>query len=196
MCHVQGAKTITKEKRTTHHLSYHATLFLVPWWSHLAGNVMATESWRIALVVWVFVAKRNLLRDSWLVAATWQVGATVQEKFKVRPCSVKTQGLALIGCACQLPCWRHCFVSADFSPGWKPKIYDRATTVLVHYSLLGGVAFWRCWTFGAVLVVLVLLLQGIYHCSRAFSFSVILLLFLVVCIRIATRALRCCRGWM
>jgi hypothetical protein len=26
--------------------------------------------------------------------------------------------------------------------------------------LLGGVAFWRSWTFGAVLVVLVLLLQG------------------------------------
>jgi hypothetical protein len=44
--------------------------------------------------------------------------------------------------------------------------------------------------------VLVLLLQGIYHCSGAFSFSVILLFFLAVCIRIATRALRCCRGWM
>jgi hypothetical protein len=132
--------------------------FLVPWWSHLAGNVMAAESWRFALVVWVFVAKRNLLRDSWLVAETWLVGATVQEKFKVRPCRVKTQGLALIGCAWQLPCWGHCFVSADFSPGWKPKIYDRATTVLVQYFLLGGVAFWRCWTFGVVLVVLVLLL--------------------------------------
>jgi hypothetical protein len=47
-------------------------------------------------------------------------------------------------------------------------------TVLVHYSLLEGVAFWRCWTFGAVLVVLVLMLQGIYHCSGTFSFSVIL----------------------
>jgi hypothetical protein len=175
---------------------YYTTWFLVPWWSHLAGNVMAAESSRIALVVWIFVAKRNLLRDSWLVAATWLVGATIQEKFKVRPCRVKTQGLALIGCAWQFPCWRHYFVSADFSSGWKPKIYDRATTVLVHCSLLGGVAFWRCWTFCAVLVVLVLLLQGIYHCSGVFSFSVILLLFLAVCIRIATRALRCCRGWM
>jgi hypothetical protein len=61
----------------------------------------------------------------------------------------------------------------------KPKIYNRAITVLVHCSLLGGIAFWRCWTFGVVLVVLVLLLQGIYHCSGAFSFSVILLLFLL-----------------
>jgi hypothetical protein len=87
--------------------------------------------------------------------------ATVHEKFKVRPCRVKTQGLALIGCAWQLPFWRHCFMSADFSPGWKPKIYDRATTVLVHCSLLGGVAFWKNWNFGAVLVVLVLMLQGI-----------------------------------
>jgi hypothetical protein len=170
---------------------HHATWFLIPWWSHLAGNVMAAESSRIALVVWVFVTKRNLLHDSWLIAATWLVGATVQEKFKVRPYRVKTQCLALIGCVWQLPCWRHCFVSVDFSPGWKPKIYDRATTVLVHCSFLRGVAFWRCWTFGAVLVVLVLLLQGIYHCSEAFSFSV-----LAVCIRIANRALSCCRGWM
>jgi hypothetical protein len=37
--------------------------------------------------------------------------------------------------------------------------------------------FWRCWTFGAVLVALVLLLQGIYHCSEAFSFSVIFIFF-------------------
>jgi hypothetical protein len=157
---------------------------------------MAAESRRIALVVWVFVAKRNLLRDSWLIAATWLVGATVQEKFKVQPCRVKTQGLALIDCVWQLPYWRHCSVSADFSPGWKPKIYDRATTVLLHCSLLGGVIFWRCWTFGAVLVVLVLMLQGIYHFSGAFSYSIILFFFLAVCIRIATRTLRYCRGWM
>jgi hypothetical protein len=105
-----------------------------------------------------------------------------------------TQGLALIGCAWQLSCWRRCFVSTDFSPGWKSKIYDPAMMVFVHGCLLGGVAFWRSWTFGAILVVLVLMLQGIYHCSGAFSFSVILLPFLVVCIRIATRALHCCRG--
>jgi hypothetical protein len=49
--------------------------------------------------------------------------------------------------------------------------------VLVHCSFLGGIAFWRSWTFGAELVVLVLMLQGIYHCSGTFSFSVILLVF-------------------
>jgi hypothetical protein len=90
---------------------------------------------------------------------------------------------------------RHYFVSADFFSRWKPTVYDRATTVLVHCSLLRGVAFWTCWTFGVILVVLVLMLQGIYQCSGAFSFSVIHF-FWAVCIRIATRALRCCRSWM
>jgi hypothetical protein len=114
---------------------HHAIWFLVPWWSQLAGNVMDVESRRTALVVRVFVAKRNLLCDSWLIAAT------VLEKFKVRPCRVKIQGLALIGCAWQYPCWRHCFVSVNFSLWWKPKIYDQAMTVLVHCFHFGGVAF-------------------------------------------------------
>jgi hypothetical protein len=50
-------------------------------------------------------------------------------------------------------------------------------TALVRCSLLGGVAFGdvgllvdlkKCWIFCIVLVVLVLLLEGIYHCSGAF----------------------------
>jgi hypothetical protein len=47
-------------------------------------------------------------------------------------------------------------------------IYDRATTVLMHYFLLGR--FWRSWTSGVVLVVVVLLLQRIDHCNGTFSF--------------------------
>jgi hypothetical protein len=56
--------------------------------------------------------------------------------------------------------------------------------VLVHCSLLEGVVFWRCWTFGAVLVVLVLMLQGIYHYSGAFSFFVILVLLFWLCVSV------------
>jgi hypothetical protein len=39
-------------------------------------------------------------------------------------------------------------------------------------SFLEVLLFWRSWTIGAILVVLVLMLQGIYHCSGAFSFYI------------------------
>jgi hypothetical protein len=80
-----------------------------------------------------------MIRDLW--QRHRQVGATVQEKYVVQSCRVKIQGLALVSCAWQWPCWRHCFVSGDFLQGWKPKVYDRATTTLVHCFLLGGIAF-------------------------------------------------------
>jgi hypothetical protein len=66
-------------------------------------------------------------------------------------------------------------------------IYDRATTVFVLCFILEGVAFEE-----ARLLVFVLLLQRINHCSMTFIFVV--LIFLVVYIYIAIRALGCCRG--
>jgi hypothetical protein len=55
----------------------------------------------------------------WLVtwSSSMQVRATTHEKFKVLHFKVKIQGLALIGCALQFPCLRHCFVSEDFLQG-------------------------------------------------------------------------------
>jgi hypothetical protein len=126
---------------------HHATWFPVPWWSQLAENVMEAKLWGLAMVVRVFVAMRKLLCDSWLIPAAWKVGTKVHEKLKVLPCRMKIQCLALIGCVWQWPCWRHCFVSAGFSPRWKPKIYDQTTMMLVHYFLLGGgflVLSWWC----------------------------------------------------
>jgi hypothetical protein len=111
----------------------------------------------------------NWLGDSWLGAVTSKVGTTTQEKFKVLPFRVKIQGLALIACVWKCSCWRHCFVSKDFSLGWKLKIYDRAMMMLALFSSWRRY-FWRSWNSGAVLVVLVLLLQEIDHCSRTFSF--------------------------
>jgi hypothetical protein len=75
------------------------------------------------------------------------VGATVQEKFKVRPCRVKTtlQGenpRSGLNCLClTIALLKALFCERGLSLRWKPKIYDRATTVLVHCSLLGGVVF-------------------------------------------------------
>jgi hypothetical protein len=66
-------------------------------------------------------------------------------------------------------------------------IYDRATTALVHGFLLGGVAIGEA---GVVLVVFIVLLQGVDHCSGTFFF-IILLTLLAGCIRNAIKALRC-----
>jgi hypothetical protein len=50
-------------------------------------------------------------------SSSMQVGATTQEKLTVLPFRVKIQGLALIGCAWQWPCYRNCFESGDFLQG-------------------------------------------------------------------------------
>jgi hypothetical protein len=75
-------------------------------------------------------------------------------------------------------------------------IHDQATMVLVHYFLLGGITFWRCWTSCVVLVVFVLLLQETNQGSGTFLFFFYSFSFFVVYIHIITRALRCWRDWM
>jgi hypothetical protein len=102
----------------------------------------------------------NLLRDLWPVAAAPKVGATGEVQSRTLQRENLMFGLNWL--CWQWPCWRYCFVSADFYPGWKPKIYNRATTTLVYCFLLG---FWRSWISNVVLVVVVLL-YGINHCSR------------------------------
>jgi hypothetical protein len=87
----------------------------------------------------------------WFV--TWnngmQVGETSQEKFKVLPCRVKIQGLVLIGCAWQWPCWWHCFVTEDFfqSENLRSMIERRCRLCVVSFletSLLEKLDFWCC----------------------------------------------------
>jgi hypothetical protein len=54
------------------------------------------------MVVQIFVSRWNWLGDSGLGAAASEVrGDNTQGKFKVLPCRVKIQGLALVGCAWQ-----------------------------------------------------------------------------------------------
>lgn len=62
---------------------------------------------------------------------------------------------------------------AWISPGWKLKILDWATTVLVHCSLLGGVTFGDLLCFlGVVLgVICVLLFRGVDLYGGTFLFS-------------------------
>jgi hypothetical protein len=69
----------------------------------------------ITFVVRVFVAMRNLLGDSWLVAAVLLSGDDITGE--VQSPIFKIQGLAIIDCTRQWPCWRHYFMSADFLQG-------------------------------------------------------------------------------
>jgi hypothetical protein len=68
-------------------------------------------------------------------------GATTQEEFRVLPCGVKIQGLTLIGCVWQWPCWRHCFVSEDFLQGENPWSMIERRWCLCTVFFLEGVVF-------------------------------------------------------
>jgi hypothetical protein len=74
-------------------------------------------------------------------------------------------------------------------------IYDRAMTALMHCFLSGGV------TIGEVGLI-VLSFWCLFSCYKKYItvagvfFYIILLIFLAVCIRNATRALHCCKGWV
>jgi hypothetical protein len=122
---------------------------LPPIMRHVLRSMVKSENeWHRS---WVFEDWQKRFESLWrwgtffMIRDLWQrhrqVGATVQEKYVVQSCRVKIQGLALVSCAWQWPCWTHCFVSGDFLQGWKPKVYDRATMALVHCFLLGGIAF-------------------------------------------------------
>jgi hypothetical protein len=84
---------------------------------------------------------------------------------------------------------RELFCERGLSLEWKPKVYDRATTVLVHCFLLEGVASRK-----DGLLVLSLVVFG--AAATQICFFLILLPFLAVYIHIATKAPRCCRGWV
>jgi hypothetical protein len=69
-----------------------------------------------------------------------------------------------LNCAWQWPCWRHCFVSKDFLHG------ENLRSMIGRRRCLWLFPYWRSWTSGVVLVVVVLLLQEIDHCSGTFLF--------------------------
>jgi hypothetical protein len=105
---------------------------------------------------------------------TWSsgmlVGATAQEKCVVLSFWVKIEGLASICCACQCPYWRLCFESEDFLQG------ENLWSMIGRWRWSCPVSFLEALLLekldlSDVLVVLVLLLQGIDHSSRIFSFS-------------------------
>jgi hypothetical protein len=92
------------------------------WWSVLGGEVE---------LAWSFKTSNNDL----------YVGANAQEKFRVLSFRVKIQGLALIGCACQCFCWRHCFESEDFLQGEYLRSMIGRRQRFLHCFLLEGVAY-------------------------------------------------------
>jgi hypothetical protein len=144
----------------------------------LAENVMEAEIWWLAMVVWVWWAMRNRLGDLWLeaVACQWgrQHGRSSSITFQVENSRSGLNWLCLA-----ISFLKALFWEQGFSSGWKPKIYDRETTALVHYFLLGEASLLKKLDYGSCLEVLVPLLQGIDHWT---FFFVILLCFLDVCV--------------
>jgi hypothetical protein len=127
-----------------------------PWSSQRQRMTWQLRFLGLAMVVQVIMAMRNLLGNLWLVAAASASGVTTRENFKVLSYRVKFQGLTLIDCVWQLPCWRHYFMSEN-----------RVTTTLLQCFLLGGVAIGEAgllmlsWWF-------VPLLQGLDQCNETF----------------------------
>jgi hypothetical protein len=72
-------------------------------------------------------------------------------------------------------------------------IYDQVTMSLVHCFLLGGISFfYSIWNSCDVLVVSVVLIQEIDHCSRIFYNFFYFLLYASV----MHYGTHCCSGWM
>jgi hypothetical protein len=112
-----------------------------PWWSQ-RWQISWRQDWRTSYVGLSLCTVEGLSWCSRFHNSNMNVGAAAQVKFRVSPFKVKIQGLALIGCAWQWPCWRYYFErGGGLSSRRKPKIFDRATTMLVHCSLLGGIIF-------------------------------------------------------
>jgi hypothetical protein len=113
-----------------------------------AENDMKAEFCRLAMVVRVFVAMSNLLGDSWLIEAalasvggsTWEVQCPTLQGKNLRS-SLNWLCLAII-------LLKGLFHNRGLFPWWKPVIYDRMMTTLVHYffktSLLEKLDFWCC----------------------------------------------------
>jgi hypothetical protein len=86
-----------------------------------------------------------------------EVGAAAHVKFGVLPFKVKTQGLALTGCAWQCHCWRHCFESEDYLQGenlrsWIGRRQRWCTVPFLEASLLKSLIF-RCCLGGGCITV-------------------------------------------
>jgi hypothetical protein len=123
------------------------------------------------MIVWVFVTMTNLLGDLWLVALSLVSCAIIHEKFKVIPCRVKIQGLALIGCVWPWVLVEGIVLWARIFP--RVKTYDLWLGDDLTCALFPSwrCRYWRSWTSRAVLVEFVLPLQEIDQCSRTFLFS-------------------------
>ena len=143
-------------------------VFNDPWWSqmwiisgkheHEGNDGDLSLCGNDELAVWCVTRSNSCLWED-----------TTHKEFPVLPCRVKIQGLALIGCAWQWPCWRHCFASEDFLQGenlWSLIGQRRRLCIVAFLKAL--LLEWR--TSGVVLVVSVSLLWGIVLCSGTFLF--------------------------
>ena len=97
--------------------------------------------WGLVMVDRVFLVMRNLLGDSWLVAVATtsgggNIGGVQSLNFQVEN---PRSGLSCLCLAMVL--LKTLFYEFGLSPGWKPMIFDRATTALVHCYFPRGIIF-------------------------------------------------------
>jgi hypothetical protein len=122
------------------------------WWSHRRRMTCKSIFWWLAMIVWLFVTMTNLLGDLWLVAVSLVSWAIIHEKFKVPPCRVKIQGLALIGCVSQwvlvegFVLWARIFPRVKTYDLWLGD--DRTCPLFPSWRC----RYWRSWTSRAVMV--------------------------------------------
>jgi hypothetical protein len=165
------------------------------WWSQRRRMTWKPSFWGLATVVLVFVAMRNLLGDLWLVVVALECGGGSIGAVQRPTLQGKNPKSGLNWLCLTIALLKALFCKQWLSLGWKPMIYDRAMRMLVHCFLFCRRCYWRSWTSGVVLVVVVRLLQGINHCSGTFSFLYFFFYFLAMCIHNVIRALHCCRGY-
>jgi hypothetical protein len=96
-------------------------------WSNNGGSSLGGEE----ELAWCFMTWSSGMR----------VGAIAQEKFKALPFRGESPMSGLNWLCLAMSLLKALFWEWGFSSGWKLKIYDRATTALVHCYLFGGVAF-------------------------------------------------------
>jgi hypothetical protein len=127
-------------------------------------NDMKAEFLRTSIGGWVFVAIRNLLGDSCLVAAALASGGDNVGEIHSPTLQGKNLKSGLSWLCLTMVLLKALFCERWLSPAWKPNVYDWMTTTLVHCFLLGGIAW--SWISGDVLALLVLQLHELVTVAK------------------------------
>jgi hypothetical protein len=111
-----------------------------PWWSQ-RWRISWRPDWRTSIGGSSLYIIEGIAWYSGSRSSNMKVGAASQVKFRVLPFREKIQGLTVIGCVWQWPCWRPCFESGDYLQDENQRSLIGRRWRLCIVSLLGGIAF-------------------------------------------------------